>query len=186
MLLIPQTPTTYGLIQKYKMHGVTSASSTNLEDWRTINPINYTTVDRWCSKSAGEFATSWWQVTLDYLIFPTNYSFSNSEFVVPRAWTLQGKRKDDSWINLSVIDESPIGENASATFPIFITEDGPFQTFRFISSINSLHTENKYHFCIHKFDIFGLAFKPHYPITTKCMSFIDIHSFLIGLVAMYL
>ena len=133
MLLIPQTPTTYGLIQKYKMHGVTNASSTNLEDWRTINPINYTTVDRWCSESAGEFATSWWQVTLDYWIFPTNYSFSNSEFgVVPRAWTLQGKRKDDSWINLSVIDESPIGENASATLPILIITNLLGLTYEFV------------------------------------------------------
>ena len=172
MLLIPQKPTTQGLIQKCKMKGKTEASSTNEDENRKDNPINYESGDRWCCAPSGEFDTSWWKVTLDYWIYPTNYSILNSDFnVAPRAWTFQGKkRKNKEWINLSVVEHSTIEANSFGTLPI-TNDDGPFNTFRFISSLNSLHTGTNYHFCIYKFDIFGFAFRDFCKFSGKVKSY---------------
>ena len=157
MIFIPSNQTTIGLVQKCLMNANTDASSFNVNNERKENPINYTSEDRWCSAPTEEFKSEWWEVTFDHWIYPTNYSFSNNNNnVVPLGWVLQGKKKNQMWINLSVIDSSPIDNNQSEIFNITIDE-GPFRTFRFLSSHNGF-SGTFYHFCIYKFDLFGMAF----------------------------
>ena len=160
MILIPQVKTNIGLIQQCNIHGVIKVSSTNFDNNRKENPINYTSTDRWCSNATGKNTEQWWKVTFDHWIYPTNYSISNNIYgVIPVAWKLQGKKKNNNWIDLSVIDQSPIHNNDFEVFTLDV-DDGPFQTFRLISTENGINQETgERHFCIYKFELFGMAFK---------------------------
>ena len=159
MLLIPKSKTKIGLIQTLHIKGVTRAISTNYNDRRKEYPINYTSTDRWCSGSVEETEHAWWEVTFDHWIYPTNYTFQNNEHsVVPTKWRLEGKRKNE-WILLHEVTSSHIGNDDYDTFPI-IVDDGPFQTFRFVSGKNAWSSNDEgYFFCIYKIEFFGMAFK---------------------------
>ena len=164
MLFIPKTQTKIGLVQKCKMKGKTRCSSFNFGLSRKENPINYDSDDRWCSGPTGEFEPEWWEVTFDHWIYPTNYSFaSNDHFVPPKAWTVQGKKKDRTWVNISTVTKFHIENNKFTVIQIDY-DAGPFRTFRFISNQNKL-SDKTFHFCIFKIDFFGIAFKNFCPIS---------------------
>ena len=174
MLLIPQDNTTYGLIQKCNILGSTKVSSTNYlidHQERKDNPIKYTTGDRWCSEATNQHTPQWWKVKFNHWIYPTNYSISNNQMgLMPVGWKFQGKKKHHEWVDLSIIEHSTIPNNASSVFKLDIDE-GPFRTFRLISTENGVNTETgDFHFCIYKFELFGVAFRDYCSVPIKSSS----------------
>ena len=171
MILIPESKTKTGLIQKLHINGVTSAISTNYNISRIKNPITYSSTDRWCSGPVDEYEPAWWQVTFDYWIYPSNYTFQNNDKnVIPTKWKLQAK-KEKEWITLHDQQSSEIPNDSYDTFKI-TNNDGPFRTFRFVSGKNTWSiTDESFNFCIYKIDFFGVAFKNLCPLSPYISQF---------------
>ena len=179
MVIIPDFPSTAGLVTRHHLKGTTYASSTNVNESRVNNPIITSSTDRWCSKPTRQNTSETWGVIFDHMIYITNYTITNQNWsAYPISWKVEGFSLQRGWETISTITNSDIGSNEYGTFPT--ERPGPFQHFRFISIENGFdHIYKNYHFCLYKVDFFGVAFKMnaptriHFGITVKsCFLFI--------------
>ena len=145
-----------GLIKNFGLTGKTSASSTNGNDSRIINPINFSEVDRWCSLgSSNKNNPNTWKISFSKSIFITNYSLKTNIYYANQfQWIAKGKTRR-GWVNISTVTSSGLGSNSIGTWPT--TNHGPFSAFKITTTENGYDTDvRKYYFCIHKIEFYGI------------------------------
>ena len=152
-----------GLIRHCGLTGKTSASTTNINEKRTNNPIIFSESDRWCSAgSSDKYKPMTWKIIFNKEIFITNYSIkTNLDYSYQFKWIAKGKSRR-GWVDISTVTSQTLGVNTIETWPT--NNHGPFSAFEITTTENGLDVGNNlYSFCFHKIEFYGII--SHFYVT---------------------